>query len=196
MSNESISGYTYGTEEAAKSPLSLDDLEKLKKSVLFSDEDERYLKMAGDVLEDQIDDILDLWYNFVASNEHLVYYFKDGEGNPIEEYLNAVRPRFGKWILDTCRRSYDQEWLDYQQEIALRHHRTKKNKTDGVDSVPIINLRYIIAFIYPITATIKQFLENGEHGPEDIENMHQAWFKAVTLQATIWSHPYVKEGDF
>ena len=41
--------------------------------------------------------------------------------------------------------------------IALRHHTAGKNKTDGVDSVPVIHARYLIAFIYPITATIRQF---------------------------------------
>jgi hypothetical protein len=26
--------------------------------------------------------------------------------------------------------------------------------------------------------------------------MHQAWFKSVVLQVTLWSYPYVKNGDF
>ena len=26
--------------------------------------------------------------------------------------------------------------------------------------------------------------------------MHQAWVKAVLLQVILWSHPYVREGDF
>jgi hypothetical protein len=26
--------------------------------------------------------------------------------------------------------------------------------------------------------------------------MHQAWIKSVLLQVTLWSHPYVKDGDF
>jgi hypothetical protein len=64
--------------------------------------------------------------------------------------------------LDTCRRPYDQQWLDYQQEIALRHTRVKKNQTDWADETPEhIPLRYVIAFVYPITATIKQFLAKG-----------------------------------
>lgn len=57
MSNKEIAGYTYGTEAVAKSPLSLDDLELLKKSVLFTQEDEKYLKMAGEVLAGQIEDV-------------------------------------------------------------------------------------------------------------------------------------------
>jgi hypothetical protein len=26
--------------------------------------------------------------------------------------------------------------------------------------------------------------------------MHQAWVKAVLLQVILWSHPYVRDGDF
>jgi len=32
------------------------------------------------------------------------------------------------------RAGYDRAWLDYQQEIAVRHTRAKKNRTDNVDS--------------------------------------------------------------
>jgi hypothetical protein len=172
-------------------------LDLLKQTVLFGEEDERYLRMAGDVLEDQVEDVLDVWYGFVGDHPHLLHYFSDAEAQPDAEYLGRVRERFGQWILDTCRRPYDQEWLDYQQEIALRHTRDKKNQTDGAYETPdSIGLRYILAFIYPITATIKPFLANGGHSAEDVDSMHQAWFKSVVLQATLWSQPYVKDGDF
>jgi len=46
----------------------------------------------------------------------------------IDGYLATVRKRFYQWILDTCNRSYDQTWLDYQQEIGLRHTYAKKIK--------------------------------------------------------------------
>jgi hypothetical protein len=29
-----------------------------------------------------------------------------------------------------------------------------------------------------------------------VDGMHQAWFKSVVLQVTLWSQPYVKDGDF
>ena len=32
--------------------------------------------------------------------------------------------------------------------------------------------------------------------PEDLEAMYQAWVKAVILQVILWTHPYVKWGDF
>lgn len=191
---EPIPGYDYG--RVARSPFSLEDLDLLRKTVLLTEEDERYLRLAGDVLEDQIEEVLDLWYGFVGSHPHLVRYFAGRDGQPIAEYLAAVRQRFGQWILDTCRRPYDQAWLDYQYEIGLRHHRTKKNQTDRVDAIEHIPARYLVAFIYPITATIESFLGRKGHSREDVEKMHQAWFKAVTLQVTLWLHPYIKEGDF
>lgn len=167
MNTKPMVGYTYG--QVPRSPISLEDLELLKKTVLFTEEDKNYLRMAGQVLAGQVDEILDLWYGFVASHPHLVYYFSGSDGQPNAQYLNAVRQRFGQWILDTCNRSYDQDWLDYQHEIGLRHHRSKKNQTDSVRSVSNIAQRYLLAFIYPITATIKPFLTKKGHGSEEVE---------------------------
>lgn len=192
-----IPGYDYGAQTVTRSPLNVEDLDLLKQTVLFTEEDEQYLRLAGDVLEDQVEDVLDVWYNFVASHPHLVYYFIDSEGNPDTDYLERVRERFKQWILDTCRRPYDQEWLDYQQEIALRHTRAKKNETDGAQETPDqVGLRYMITFIYPITSTIKPFLANEGHSSEEVEKMFEAWFKSVVLQVALWSYPYTKEGYF
>lgn len=192
----SIPGYTYGTAEVVTSPVSLEDFERLKKAVMFTEEDERYLKMAGEVLADQVEEILDLWYGFVGSHPHLLYYFTGSDGQPLGEYLAAVRARFGRWILDTCNRPYDRDWLNYQHEIGLRHHRTKKNLTDGVASVSHVPLRYLIAFIYPISATIKPFLAKKGHNPDEVDKMFQAWFKSVVLQVALWSYPYANEGEW
>ena len=192
-----IPGYGFGVQATGRSPLGIGNLDLLKQTVLFTEEDEDYLRLAGDVLEDQADEVLDLWYGFVGSHPHLMHYFSDLDGQPDTEYLERVRERFKQWIFDTCRRPYDQEWLDYQQEIALRHTRAKKNQTDGAYTTPDhIPLRYVIAFIYPITATIKSFLANKGHSSEEVEKMFQAWFKSVVLQVTLWSYPYAKEGDF
>jgi len=193
---EEIPGYTFGTYNVPQSPVTLEELDRLKKTVLFEEEDKKYLRLAGDVLGDQVEDILDVWYDFVGSHPHLAHYFSGSDGEPDPAYLDAVRKRFGQWILDTCNRPYDQDWLNYQYEIGLRHHRTKKNQTDNVDSVPNIDARYVIAFIYPITATIKPFLEKKGHDAEEVEKMHQAWFKSVVLQVTLWSQPYIAQDDY
>ena len=191
--SEKINGYSYG--EVGKSPISIAELGLLKKTVLFTEEDEKNLKLAGEVLQDQIDDVLNLWYGFVGSNEHLVKYFSK-DGKPNTEYLTAVRARFGQWIKDLCNKPYDQTWLNYQHEIALRHHSAKKNKTDKVDAEPIINYRYLVAFIFPITATIKSFLEKKGHNAKTVEAMFAAWFKAVTLTVILWTYPYINKNEF
>jgi len=193
---DTINGYTYGSPEVAVSPLSLSDLDLLKDTVLFTDEDRSYLRMAGDILKDQIEDVLDVWYGFVGSRPHLARYFSKPDGEMLQDYLAAVRKRFGQWILDTCYREYDQDWLNYEEEIALRHTRAKKNRTDNVDATPEINYRYVAAFIVPITATIKPFLAKKGNSGDDVEKMYQAWFKSVVLQVVLWSQPYVKEGQF
>ncbi len=197
MSSDRIPGYVYGSPQLADFPMSDEEFEQLKKTVLLTDEDISYLRLAGEVLRDQIDDVLDLWYSWVGSNPHLVYYFSNEKtGQPIPEYLEAVRKRFGQWIRDLCERDYDRDWLRYQLEIGLRHHRTKKNRTDGVSSVEHIPMRYVIAFVVPITLTIRPFLEKKGHPKEVVEKMHQAWFKAVTLSVALWCYPYAKEGDW
>ncbi len=192
-----IPGYMYGLKDVPQAPISDEEFELLKTTVLMTDEDFKYLQLAGEVLKDQIDDVLDLWYGWVGSHKHLIYYFSDrNSGQPIGQYLEAVRKRFGQWILDTCFRKYDREWLNYQFEIGLRHHRSKKNKTDNVNSVEHIPLRYLIAFIVPITATIKPFLTKKGHPQEVVEKMYNAWFKAVTLSVALWSIPYSIKGDW
>lgn len=196
-STQSIPGYGYGTPAVPRSPVSLEELELLEKTLLFGDDDVAALRESREILADQIEDVLDVWYGFVASQPHLVRYFgRRSDGQPDPGYLTAVRRRFGQWILDTAAAQYDQEWLDWQHEIGRRHHRTAKNRTDGVDSVDIVHFRYLPALVYPITATLKPFLANKGASPEQVERMQQAWLKSVLLQVTLWSHPYVREGDF
>jgi len=190
--SEQIKGYTYG--QAAESPVSLADLNLLQKTVFFTEEDVKNLQLAGEVLKDQTNEILDVWYGFVGSHQHLVKYFSEG-GVPNPDYLGAVRQRFKQWILDLCNKPYDQTWLNYQHEIALRHL-VKKNVTDGVDAEPFVNYRYMIAFIYPITVTIRGFLANGGHDQQIVDAMFNAWFKAIVLSTILWTYPYVKDQKF
>ncbi len=192
---ETIKGYDYGKATLEQSPVTMEDLTLLKKTLLWSEDDDHYLKMAGEVLKDQVEEVLDLWYGYVGSHDHLLYYFSKN-GQPNTEYLSAVRARFGQWIMDLCQKPYDQKWLDYQYEIAKRHHSTKKNQTDGVDTAPIVHYRYMITFIYPITTTIKPFLAKKGHSDSDVEGMYNAWFKAVTLTAILWTYPYINKGEF
>ena len=192
-----IPGYTYGTSVVASSPVALADFELMKKTVLFGEEDVEYLRMSNDILSDQIDAILDVWYGFVGSQPHLLGAFSGGDdGKPLTDYLTRVRARFGQWIRDTARAEYDQQWLDYQHEIGLRHHRTKKNATDGAAAPPVVAFRDLFLLIYPVTFTLRPFLAKKGHAADEVDQMHAAWMKSCLLQLTLWSRPYVREGDF
>lgn len=197
-SGRGIPGYSYGNKEVAPSPLKMRDLHLLMETILWTDDDTKYIRMSYDVLEDQTDEILDVWYSFIKVTPHLSIYFSHKNTRiPDKDYMDSVRLRFKQWILDTAEAKFDQKWLNYQQEIALRHHRSKKNKTDDADSVEIIHFRYIPALVYPLTATLKPFLaKKHDHSAEDVECMHAAWVKAVLLQVCLWSQPYVKPGDY
>lgn len=197
MNTASIPGYTLGTHQVASSPMSDAEFDLLKATLLLGPDDLRHLRMAGDVLEDQVEQVLDVWYGFVGSHAHLVKYFAGNGGQPSAAYLAAVRRRFAQWIRDTCRADYDRGWLDYQYEIGLRHTRAKKNQTDGVQSPSdMIHLRYVLAFIVPLTLTMKTFLAAKGHTAEDVERMQAAWFKAVTLTAVLWTQAFVPADNF
>ena len=91
---------------------------------------------------------------------------------------------------------FDEAWLAHQVEIARRHHRVGKNRTDGVRSVDHIPYRYIVPLLVPITLTLRPFLEEGGASSGDVDGMLAAWLKAVILQVTLWSLPYCNPGDF
>ncbi|MEO7078579.1 MAG: protoglobin domain-containing protein [Rhodococcus sp. (in: high G+C Gram-positive bacteria)] len=195
--NTSIPGYSHGSSALPPAGISLAELELMKKTALFTAEDEKYLRLSGEVLADQVEQVLDVWYGFIGGNPHLVASFVDKRTEkPDAAYLEAVRKRFGQWILDTASAKYDQAWLDYQWEIGFRHHRTKKNTTDQATAADVVPLRYLAPIVFPVTETLKPFLQKKGHSAEDVERMHAAWVKSVLLQITLWSHPYVEPRDY
>lgn len=197
MTAPSLPGYRLGDPALAPSPITISDLDDLRKSLLLGDDDIAALRRAHDVVQDQIEAILDVWYGFVGANPHLLHYFTDtGSGAPIDAYLQAVRRRFGQWILDTCRASYDVAWLAWQDEIGRRHHRVGKNRTDGASAPPHIPMRHLLALAMPISVTMKPFLAAKGANAAEVDAMHAAWSKAVLLQAILWARPYVRDGDF
>lgn len=192
-----IPGYRLGDPSLPASPVSTQQFEELKASLLFGPEDVAALKRAHDGLKPQIEAILDVWYGFVGGNPHLLRYFSDpATGAPVGPYLDGVRKRFGQWILDTCRADYGAAWLAYQDEIGKRHHRVGKNKTDGVKAAPHIPMSQLLALAIPISVTMKPFLAKTGASADDVEAMHAAWAKSVLLQAILWARPYAKDGDF
>ncbi len=191
--SETIPGYAYGAEAISKSSISLQELEQMKTSVGFTTEDERFLNLAGEVLKDQVKQVVEHWRSkIIASIPHLARHSRSPDGNPLPNYLAASNLRFQQWVLDTCLRPYDQTWLDYQQEIALRHTSLKKNQVDGVQSTPHVPLRDIIAFIPVMNETIKPYMAAKGHSPEEVEKMHLAWCKSLQLQISLWTGLYTK----
>jgi hypothetical protein len=196
MSTKNIPGYSYGSPEVAKSPVSVQDLESLKISAGFGKEEERYLRMAGDVLADQTAQIVQHWRSsIIASIPNLARHSRTPEGNAIPEYLANSNRRFEQWIMDTCLRPYDQDWINYQQEIALRHTSAKKNKVDGVHSTAYVPLRDVLAFVAAMNETIKPYLAAKGHSAQDVDKMHRAWSKSMQLQMALWIGPYVAGGE-
>lgn len=193
---EQIAGYAYGSTEIARSPVSLGELDKFKISVGFTAEDQRYLMLAGEVLADQTKQIVELWRShIIAGIPNLARHSRSPEGEAIPTYLERSNLRFQQWILDTCPRPYDQDWINYQEEIALRHTSLKKNQTDNVRSTPQVPLRDIIAFVAVMNQTIKPYLAANGHSDEDVEKMHQAWCKSLQLQISLWSRPYAQSAQ-
>ena len=190
--SENIPGYTYGKPGVAKSPITSKELELLKQSVGFTEEDARSLRVAGEILAEQTEQLVERWRAVISAQPHLAQYSKRLDGQPDPHYSRDSGLRFQQWILDTCLRPYDQDWLNYQQEIALRHTSAKKNQTDNVESPPSIPLRYVVAFTGVINNAeiLKPFLAAKGHAAEEVDRMYRAWCKTVLLQIALWTEPY------
>ena len=189
---EEIPGYTYGSKSIQPSSVSLRELEELKVTVGWTDEDTIYLRLAGEVLGDQTRVIVDYWRNgIIAGIPNLARHSQTPEGDRISEYIARSGKRFEQWILDTCLRPYDQDWLDYQMEIARRHTSAMKNKVDDVRSTPYVPLRDVTAFIAVMNETVRPYLASEGHSTEVVDKMHLAWRKSLQLQTALWTKLYM-----
>jgi Protoglobin len=187
-----IPAYSYGTAAVTHSAVSLEELEKLKVSAGFTAEDELYLRMAGEVLADQTKRIVEHWRSgIIAGIPNLARHSRTPEGDPIPQYLAQSNLRFEQWILDTCLRPYDQDWLNYQQEIALRHTSLRKNQADGVRSTAYVPFRDIVAFVAVLNDTIKTYLANNGNSADEVEGMHRAWCRSLQIQIALWARVYM-----
>jgi hypothetical protein len=107
---EHIHGYDYGEPHLASSPVSVDELASLKTSVRSSEEDERCRRLAGEVLADRTELVVDEWRNgIIVGKPNLARHSRTLDGKPIPEYAANSGIRFEQWILATCLRPYDQD---------------------------------------------------------------------------------------
>lgn len=189
-----IPGYDYGTPRAARSPVSLDELRELEATVGWTDDDRAVLQDAARVLTPNAEALVDHWRAQIGRQPHLAKWFFDPDGKPDERYKAAVKKRFVQWVTDTCTRPHDQAWLDYQEEIGLRHTPAKKNKTDGAQTPDVVPLRYVLAFAAPTIVVIGEFVAQHGGSAARAAAVQRAWTKAVMLQFALWSRPYVRDG--
>src|SRR5262249_803720 len=129
-----IAGYDYGRTGVARSPVSLDELRQLEATVGWSTEDAKVLQRHGDMFRDKAEQLVDSWRAVIGSQPHLAKWFFGPDGKPDDDYKTKVKKRFVQWVLDACFRPHDQEWLDYQEEIGLRHTPEKKNQSDAAQT--------------------------------------------------------------
>jgi hypothetical protein len=187
--NTTPAGYTYD-QKLQSSPVTRSQLNDLLTDVMWSEADAVALRRAGEILAPHVSELLDVWYDFIGSAPHLVTVFRGSDGAPDADYLGRVRGRFERWVLDLCTRDFDEQWLAYQEEIGLRHT-VKKNETDSVDSpASRVPMSHMFALVVPVTLSVREFLAKSGADHEDVEAMHQAWFKAVTVSLVLWSRPY------
>jgi hypothetical protein len=189
-----ISGYDYGKAGSAHSPLSMEELRELEQSVGWNEEDAQVLQRHGEIFKNHAEQMVDSWRAVIGAQPHLAKWFFGPDGKPDDEYKARVKKRFVQWVVDACLRSHDQTWLNYQEEIGLRHTPEKKNHTDGRQTPPLVPLRYLIGFIPVVTIGARKFFADAGVAGAELRRLEDAWTRAVQLHVTLWSRPYAKEG--
>src|SRR5437016_225083 len=88
-----IPGYDYGSPNAAKSPISTEELELLKQSAGLTKEDEHWLHMTGEALADQTKSLVEKWRAVISSHPHLARYSlrSDGGKDPRYSEVSGLR---------------------------------------------------------------------------------------------------------
>ena len=109
---------------------------------------------------------------------------------PDDAYKAKVKLRFVRWVIDLCERPFDQDWLDYQNEIGLRHTPARKNVTDHAATPSVVPLRYLIAFAAEVIVSARDVLARANVPPDEVDRLHAAWTKAVLLSVALWSRAY------
>jgi hypothetical protein len=190
--NPQIPGYDFGTANSAESPLTMEDLAHLEQTLGWTTEDAQLLRKHAGLFRLQAEKMVDSWRAQIAAQPHLAKWFFDPEGKPDDEYKAAIKRRFVQWVVDVATRPHDRAWLDYQEEIGLRHTPAKKNKTDGRHTPPVVPLRYLLAFV-PVVTDAGRFFAADIPNPYERAAMERAWTKTVHLHITLWTRPYVSE---
>src|SRR5437667_422888 len=181
LETHSIAGYDYGRTGVARSPVSLDELHQLEATVGWSAEDARTLQSHGELFTDNADQMVDSWRAVIAAQPHLAKWFFGPDGKPDDEYKAKIKERFVQWVLDACFRPHDEAWLDYQEEIGLRHTPEKKNQTDGAHTPSLVPLRYLIPFGALVANTTRKLFVPPGVPDADPHPLEAPWAQALQL---------------
>jgi len=191
--NPEIPGYNFGAPEVAQSPLSSEDLLHLEQTLGWTLADEQLLRKHAVLFEAQAEHMVDSWRAVIGAQPHLAHWFVGPDGQPDDEYKVRVRRRFVRWVVDVATRPHDRAWLNYQEEIGLRHTPAKKNKTDSRHTPPVVPLRYLWAFV-PVVTEVRSFFESAISDSAELTALERAWTKAVHLHVVLWTRAYTSEG--
>jgi hypothetical protein len=189
-----IPGYDYGSANVAGSPVSLEELRQLEQTVGWSDADAEVLRRQADLFRQQGEAMVDSWRAVIGAQPHLAKWFFGPDGKRDDEYAARVKARFVQWVIDVAKRPHDQAWLNYQEEIGLRHTPQKKNQTDQRETPPLVPLRFLLGFVPVVTLGARKFFVDAGIAGEELKQLEGAWAKAVQLHVTLWTRPYAKEG--
>jgi hypothetical protein len=188
----SIPGYDYGTPRSAISPVLERDLSQIEQTAGWDDADAAVLARHADLFRVKAESMVDSWRAVIGSQSHLSRWFVKPDGVPDDEYKASIRLRFVQWVVDVALRPHDQDWLNYQHEIGLRHTPAKKNRTDGAQTPPLVPFRYLLGFI-PVILPIRGFFTDAIQEEAELKKLENAWTKAVLLHVTLWSRAYTAE---
>ena len=191
--NPEIPGYNFGSPEVAQSPLSAEDLLHLEQTLGWTVADEQLLRKHAAVFEAQAEHMVDSWRAVIGAQPHLAQWFVGPDGQPDDVYKARVKRRFVQWVVDVATRPHDRAWLNYQEEIGLRHTPAKKNKTDSRHTPPVVPLRYLWAFV-PVVTEVRNFFESAISDSAELTALERAWTKVVHLHVVLWTRPYTSEG--
>jgi Protoglobin len=191
--NSEIAGYDFGSPHGAKSPVCAEELLQLEQTLGWTANDAQLLLKHAPVFGAQAERMVDSWRAIIAAQPRLAKWFFAPNGKPDDEYKAAVKKRFVQWVKDVAIRPHDQAWLDYQEEIGLRHTPDKKNRTDGRQTPPLVPLRYLLAFV-PVVTRVRHFFESAITDSTELDSVERAWTKAVHLHVTLWTRPYSRDG--
>jgi hypothetical protein len=188
-----IPGYDYGTTRSAVSPVTEEELRHLEEAAGWTAGEAALLRKHEDLFRKHAGEMVDSWRGRIAKQRELAQYFFGPDGKPDEFYKSRARERFVRWVVDVAVRPHDRDWLNYQEEIGLRHLPARKNAADGTHTPALVPLRYLIGFI-PMVLPVEQFFAGDIQDAAELDALQRAWTASLLLHVSLWTRPYSVPG--